>query len=203
MLIPRPASAGRKRAWLPGGTQEPPTPACQPQGAQSGLPCGRSPCTPWAAPASLASGEAKCSPRKAGSRPTTPRSAGLGRQDAAVSSVTKSKHCSLEKTQSFPAAASPLRLQGPGPRGAVLWGNLYFWARQLGSSGSRSGWEPAVSMTLSEDVGLTGPPEDLRQGEGPLQHPASVGSSAETLPPGKAGLGVAAPPTSWSARIPT
>lgn len=69
-------------------------------------------------------------------------------------------------------------------------------ARQLGSSGHRSGWDPAVSMTLSEDVGLTGPPEDLRQDEGPLQHPASVGSSAETLSPGKAGLGAAAPPTS-------
>ena len=46
--------------------------------------------------------------------------------------MTKSKHCSLEKTQSFPAAASPLRLQGPGPRGAVLWGNLYFWGPAVG-----------------------------------------------------------------------
>ena len=37
-----------------------------------------------------------------------------------------------------------------------------------------------------------GPPGDLSLDEGPLQRPAGVGASSETLSPGKAGLGGAA-----------
>lgn len=43
-----------------------------------------SPCTPWAAPASLASGEASAHQERQARVPTTPRSAGVGRQDASV-----------------------------------------------------------------------------------------------------------------------
>lgn len=206
----------------PLGAPRTPTLTCQPQGAQSRLPRGRSlqaaavePRTRRAALASLASGEAGPWPgqmltEKAGSEhPPCP-----GAQYA-VNSMIKNKHCLLEKTQSFPAAEACLRLQWSGPgvghaQGCQLenhlCGNLSFWGEAFGLlreqklPGNRSEWEASVPTMSSEDAGLMGPPGDLRQDEGPLQRPAGVGSSSETLSLGKPGLGGVALSTGESGR---